>query len=88
MSKETDKNIDGILSFAGIINREVDRNLAGDLDFSGDLAVSKLYSRGVDGNFYIIEKDSSLRMSDWIMITGFMLMLVFIKIVETLKIIT
>ena len=45
-------------------------------------------SRGFDGNFYIIEKDSSLSKLSWITIIGFILMLVFIKIVEILKIIT
>ena len=45
-------------------------------------------SRGFDGNFYIIEKDSSLSKLNWITIIGFILMLIFIKIVEILKIIT
>ncbi len=45
-------------------------------------------SRGFDGNFYIIEKDSSLSRINWIIITCFILMLVFVKIVEILRIIT
>lgn len=45
-------------------------------------------SRGFDGNFYIIEKDKSLNKFNWITITGFILMLVSMKIVEILKIIT
>jgi len=45
-------------------------------------------SRGFDGNFYIIEKDSFLNKLDWIIIICSFLILVFIKIVEILKIIT
>ncbi len=45
-------------------------------------------SRGFEGNFYIIEKGSSLSKLNWITIIGFILILVFIKIVEILKIIT
>jgi cobalt/nickel transport system permease protein len=44
-------------------------------------------SRGFDGNFYIIEKDTSLNKLNWIIITGFALILVSMKIVEILKII-
>jgi cobalt/nickel transport system permease protein len=43
-------------------------------------------SRGFDGNFYIIEKDTSLNKLNWITITGFALILLSVKIVEILKI--
>jgi cobalt/nickel transport system permease protein len=66
--------------------------LAGNLLIKSFDRAEKVYnsmeSRGFDGNFYLVERNSNSNKLNWILIICFILIIISIKIIEFLKILS